>query len=269
MASKLRTPLILSGVIAGLAAASSAGPFYLDLYRHDTPLMLGTLEGSDLITLFLATPLLIWGMILTMRGSAAGILLWIGMLECMLYTFAYYLLGAEMNEFFLVYAALAALSLLAIISAMSNAWLTAIGSTFKKKTPARRISLFMFAVAAALAGLWSYDWYQITLQGADLGMPAETFRLTAGVGMAVFVPLMLVIAGMLWRRTPAGYALATSIMVMATVYPLTLIASSLFQARAGVERAWATVPLWAAIAAGSLLCCAALFRNMQKPRFSE
>jgi len=152
---------------------------------------------------------------------------------------------------------------------MNNAWLTAIGSTFRKKTPARLISLFMFVVALVLAGLWSHQWFQVTLKGADAGMPAEVMHLIASVDMTVYVPVMLVVAGMLWRRTPLGYAQATSLMVASTVFPLTLIASAPFQARAGVAGAWNTVPLWAVIAAGSLLCCVALFRNMQKPHFTE
>ena len=269
MARKLRTPIIVSGVIAILAVISSAGPFYLDLYRRDLPFALGAQQGTDLVTLFIATPLLVFGMVLTMRGSARGIVLWIGMLEYMLYTFIYYLLGAQMNEFFLIYVALCALSLHALISAMNNAWLTAIGSTFRKSTPARRVSLYMFCFALLLADLWTYQWYRITLLGTDVGMPAEAAHLIASVDLTVFMPVMLVVAVMLWRRTPIGYAQATSLMLMSTVYPLVLVASAPFQAKAGVPGAWTMVPLWAALSAGSLICSLALLRSMQSPKHSS
>ncbi|HUO99224.1 MAG TPA: hypothetical protein VMU01_11175 [Rhizomicrobium sp.] len=267
MASKLRAPLILSGAVAVLAAASSVVPFFVDLYRRDPPFALGAQQGTDLVTLILGVPLLVTGMVLTMRGSARGILFWIGMLEYMLYTFVYFLLGAQMNELFLVYAAICALSLLAVISAMNNAWLTSIGSTFRRSTPARRVSLFMFLFAAVLAALWTYLWHRTIFEGADAGMPAEAFHLIASVDLTIFVPIVLVVAAMLWRRTPMGYAQATSVMVMSTIYPLVLIASAPFQANAGVEGAWTTVPLWAAMSAGSLLCAFSLLRNMQNPKF--
>ena len=253
-------------MIVILAVVSSVGPFYLDLYRRDGPFALGAQQGTDLVTLFLATPLLMAGTILTMRGSARGILLWIGMLEYMLFNFIHYLLGAQMNAFFLVYAALCALCLHALISAMNNAWLTAIGSTFRKSTPARRISLYMLVFAALLTALWSLQWYRITFQGADTGLPAEAVHLFAAVDLTVFVPAMLVVAAMLWRRTPTGYAQATSLMIASSVYPLVLIASAPFQAHAGVQGAWTAVPLWAVLSAGSFLCSLALLRNMQQPK---
>ena len=269
MARKLRAPIVVTAAIVILAIISSIGPFYFDLYRRDLPLALGAQQGTDLVTLLIAVPLLIFGMVLTMRGSARGIVLWIGMLEYMLYTFTYYLLGAQMNEFFLIYVALCALSLHALISAMNNAWLTAIGSTFRKSTPARRVSLYMFCFALLLAVLWTYQWYRVTLLGADVGMPAEAVHLVASVDLTVFVPVMLVVAVMLWRRTPIGYVQAASLMLMSTVYPLVLIASAPFQAKAGVQGAWTMVPLWAALSAGSLLCSLALLKNMQSPKHSS
>ena len=95
--------------IAILAALTSIGGLLRpDLYR-DNLFVKTTWLGNDAVTLFIAVPILIAALVYSAKGSSKGQLIWMGMLDYMLYNYAFYLFGAAFNVFFLLYAALLAL----------------------------------------------------------------------------------------------------------------------------------------------------------------
>ena len=264
MPAKLKPAFVLSGFIAILAIASSVGPFSFDLYRRDSAFVMGAQQGTDLVTLFVATPLLLLGLFGAMRGSQRAKLLWISMLSYMLYNFLFYLLGAALNEFFLIYVALCALSIHALIVALNNADIAAIGERFGAKVPAKGISAYMLFFAALLAGMWTFQWYKLTFgDGQAVGVPSEAVHLIAAIDMTLFAPLLAIAAILLWRRRTLGYSLASIIMIMASVYTPVLIASAPFQFNAGMSDAWAMVPLWIFLTAGSIAASVFLLANLK------
>ena len=111
---------ILSILIAILAALAAAGGlFFSHLYR-DNAFVITTWLGNDAVTLFLAVPILVIALIFSARGSLRARLVWLGALDYMLYNYAFYLFGAAFNAFFLVYAALLALSIFALIFGLAS-----------------------------------------------------------------------------------------------------------------------------------------------------
>ena len=94
---KLETTSVLSVIIAVLALIASAGGLiFKDLYQ-DNAFVRTTWLGNDAVTLFLAVPVLTTAMVLTERGSMKAQLVWLGMLDYMLYNYAFYLFGAAFN----------------------------------------------------------------------------------------------------------------------------------------------------------------------------
>jgi hypothetical protein len=263
-----RDRYVLTIVVAMLALVASIAPLVFDLYARDPAFAKGAQRGADVVTLILGAPLLLLGMTLAGRGSARGRILWIGMLEYILYDFIFYLLGAQMNELLPIYVLVCALSLYALISLMNSAELTDLGESFDAAVPARPVAAWMFFFAALLAGVWLTLWYVnlfIDPRGG-MGLPSEAVHLVAAVDMTVYCPAFLVIGVLLWRRTPTGFAHASAAMAMSSLFPLTLIATAPFQARLGVPNAWATVPLWACLSLGSFICCVAMLRRVRPPR---
>jgi hypothetical protein len=261
-----RTPYILGTITAVLAVISSVVPLVFDLYARDPAFAKGAQLGTDLVTLFLATPLLVVAMVLAARGSTRARLVWIGMLEYMVYNFLYYLLGAQMNALLPAYVALCALPLYALIMLMNKTDMTALGTAFAASAPARRVAGWMVLFALLLAVMWLVQWYLTVFTGwRNDGLPAEAIHLIAAVDLTVFCPAFLIIATLLWRREPLGLAHAAAAMVMASVYPIVLIASAPFQAGLGVADAWTAVPLWAALSLGSLVSAVALLSRLGRP----
>ena len=115
---ELAFPTVLSVLIAGvLAVTSVAGLVWgqQGLYRAD-PTTLPAFLGQDALTLLVGLPLLIGAAWSTRRGSLRGLLVWLGALFFIAYSYAYYLLSPEFNPLFPAY--------LTIVSASCIAWFT-------------------------------------------------------------------------------------------------------------------------------------------------
>lgn len=135
--TKTKVVLILSVFIAGFAALASASGLFLKGVYRDNAFVTTTWLGNDAVTLFLAVPILLAAMVFGMRGSRMAALVWLGVLDYMLYNYAFYLFGAAFNVYFLVYAALLALSIFALIFGLVGLDVTALSRQFSEKTPVK------------------------------------------------------------------------------------------------------------------------------------
>ena len=88
-----------------MAVASLAG-LLRDGFYCDAEWAKAAWFGNDIVTLFVAVPILVIALLLARRGSRRGELLWYAMLGYAVYNYAFYLFGARMNELFLLYAVL-------------------------------------------------------------------------------------------------------------------------------------------------------------------
>lgn len=127
------------GVLIGILMLiqSAAGVFVQGVYREREVLALATFVGNDLVTLVVGVPMILGALIYSGHGSQRARLLLIGMLHYALYNNAFYVLGATFNGLFLVYVALLALSILALIHALSGLDVRAIAASFRLRTPVR------------------------------------------------------------------------------------------------------------------------------------
>ena len=77
-----------------------------------------------------------------------------------------------------------------------------------------------------MAGLWSW----ISLRFAVIGdlpgsVPADGFHTVFAVDLCLLVPSLVLSGLLLWRRVPAGYALAAAVSVFGAVYQLNLMSA--------------------------------------------
>lgn len=263
----MRVAIILSRIAAALAAVASAGGLVLpDLYRDNTWIT-SAWRGNDLVTLGLAVPLLLAGLARA-RGSGRGQLVWLGMLAYLVYGYAYYLFGAAFNRFFLLYVAIFALSILALLHAVSALDIQALGRAFGRRTPARALAAYLLLLAVGLGGAWVAVCLGFVVTGR---VPAAIVASGHPTGIVFALDLSLLVPGFLlaglwtWRRQPRGFVLAAVMSIKGATYTLALAAASVVAARAGVAGAGAEIPLWAALTAVNAVACALLLGNFQAP----
>lgn len=221
-------PLIALAAIAGLVAA--------DVYARNPAKLIPALRGQDLVTL-LALPVLGLALYRARRGSVRAMLIWIGLLGYMFYTYAGAAVGYAFAELTLLYVVLFSFSVFALATTAGGLGTTLIAQAFDPVTPRRAAAGFLMLIGLLLAGLWLGQIGAYLISGV---LPAGV--VTAGGGsyfvfafdLGLVLPLTLLGAVWLWQRRPWGYVLASYILVKATTMGLALLAMNWFNLRAGV-----------------------------------
>lgn len=262
--SKLRTNSahVVSLVVVALAILASVGGIVVDGLYQDNLLVTSGFYGNDLVTLLVAVPLLAGSLIFAIRGSMRAQLVWLGMLVYMVYNFSFYLFGAAFNSLFLVYVALFALSIFALISGSIRLDAERINKKFWTGRPVKWICGYMLLVGLILGGLWislSLN-YIITGQVPDVIVAVDhPTNVIGALDLSLIVPLFLVGAIWLWQRQPRGYVLAAIANVNGSVYMLALAASTISAVQAGASEELSQVALWGFVGTGCLIATLFLF----------
>jgi len=218
-----------------MAVAAAAGLFVPGFYP-DYPWAAEALRGGDLVTLTVATPLLVAALVAANRGSERALLVLGGALGYAVYNYAYVVFGAEFNDLFLVHVAILSLAIWALISLLPGLDVDRLAARFGPRTPARPVAGLFAIVAAVLAGMWTYFSLRQAITGDLPGgaAPPAALHLVYATDLTFFVVPLAVSAVLLWRRTPWGYLLGTVMAVTGASYLVNLMAAAAFQAHADV-----------------------------------
>jgi hypothetical protein len=264
----LRAASVLSGIVAVMmAAAAGAGLFAEELYR-DGAWAREAFRGADLVTLVLAVPLLIGSLILSVRGSRRGQVVWIGLLGYAVYNYAYGVFGAEFNDVFLLHIAILSMSLFALACALPS-----LAARWPARPRAYRadrwIGSFLVVVGVAQGGLWVALVLRYAFTGRLLNdIPTEGQHLVFGLDLALLVPTLVLAGVLLFRRRPIGTLLGSAVCVFGAVYQINLMMAGMFQENAGVAGVKA-FPLESLVLTGAFLIAAAAMLRRSGLRASE
>jgi hypothetical protein len=262
--TKLKPAYVLSTLIAVLAALVSIGGLLLpDVYR-DNAFVKTTWLGNDAVTLFLAVPLLAASLVYSARGSLKAQLIWMGMLDYMLYNYAFYLFGTAFNAFFLIYVALTGLSIFALIFGLVNLDADKISEQFKEKTPVKWISGYFLFVAFGLGFVYLAQSIAFIVTGqlpAIVTITEHPTNVVFALDLILLVPWLVVGALWLMKRQPWGYVIAGIINVKGPLYTFILLVNTALVTRAGLGGE-GELPLWATLTALGLIACGLFYRNM-------
>jgi hypothetical protein len=245
-------------VLVGLLAlvASAAGLFWKDggthfpfttlngqevqmygegLYRNDTIFTAATFIGTDAVTILVCIPFLIIAFLLHRRRSLRGGFLLIGVLSFFLYNGASLAFGAAYNQFFLVYIALFTASLFAFILAYNSIDYLTLPSRISAGMPHRGLSVFFLVTGVALLFIWLSDVVIALIEGhAPSLLASYTTMVTYVLDIGVIVPALLVTQHLIRRRSPLGYPLASTLLVLCTIIGVAVTAQTAVQTSLGV-----------------------------------
>lgn len=268
---KLKPVTILSILIAILATIASAGGLLLDGLYRDNAFVTTTWLGNDAITLFLAVPILIAAMIFANRGSLKAQLIWMGALDYMLYNYAFYLFGASFNWFFLIYAALLALSIFALIFGLINLDVNGISQQFRKDTPVKWIGGYFIFVASGLGLVYliqSIGFITTDNVPAIVTMSGHPTNVVFALDLTLLIPWLILGALWLMKRQPWGYVITGILNVKGPLYTLVLAMNSILVVYAGISET-SELPLWGTLTVLGLIASVLFYINMQPENGSE
>ena len=262
-----RTAYVLSVLAAILMAVASAVGLFVPGFYPDIPWAAQALRGGDLVTLCVATPLLVVALVAAARGAGRARLIWAGALGYAVYNYAYVALGAEFNDLFLVHVAILSLAIWALICLLSAPGTRAVAARFGPRTPARPVAAFFAVVAAVLSGLWTYYSLRQAITGDLPGgaAPPNALHMVYATDLTFFVVPLAVATVLLWRRTRWGYLLGTVMAVMGATYLVNLMSAAAFQAHAHVAGVAAFSPLSLVLDLAFVAAAVAMLTTMTGP----
>ena len=257
--------LLTAATAVTMATVSAVGVFATDWLYRDNALVTATFRGQDMVTLAVAVPLLLLGLVWEMRGSLRGRVLWLGMLFYAMYGYLFYAVAAAFNQFFLLYVATFGLPLYALLFSVPRLDLTRLGAAMGGNA-ARRVALIYTSVVAVGLGLL---WVGISLSYLvtdDVPQPIVDSGHPTGVVFAIdlvfIVPPMLLAALWLVRRESLGWVLSGVMSVGGSVYTLTLAVASVEVARQHVG-AGSELPIWAGLTVLGVATVVLLFASIR------
>jgi len=250
----------LSIVLAALMVAQAGLGLLVPGAYRDVTWIKATWFGNDLVTLFIAVPLLLVAMRFAAQGSTRARLVWLGALGYAVYNYTYYVLGAALNVFFAMYVLTFVVAAAALIVGLVGTDPAVVAKAFPVKTPARAIGGYYVFVAVGLSVVWLGTWAAYAFAGRPTPVETEAFHLVAALDMTLMVPALVTGGVLLWRRRPWGYIVAPVAGIQASLYLLVLSVNSVVAISRGIVAAPGELPIWGTLLALTFTATAWLVR---------
>lgn len=232
------------------------------LYYWDTVSSAAQMQANDVITLFLALPLLGVSFWLTQKGSLRGRLLLTGTLGFILYTYITMSFGAAYNPFFLIYVALFSLSLFAFVLSMMSFDVDALPARFSQKLPRKWIAGLLFFAATFLSLAWLGRIAQTFTPGAVPALENTTSMFIQAMDLGIVVPVCVLSAVLLLRRSAWGYLLASVGLVKFLTLGTAVSLMGLNMARVGVPINPLELVIFSGMALAGIITTITLLKNV-------
>ncbi len=216
---------LLSATLALLAIAATLPTFALDGVLQGPAAMNGSARGTALAMLVLGVPMLVASQAATRRRVTWALPVWLGAIGYLLYNAFMLLFATPFNSLFLLYVATFSLALWTLVAMLRVIDVGAVIGLGVWRIPGRAIAVFVWVIVALNAAAWLRAIVPALPDGADADFLVGTGLTTAPTyvqDLAVWLPLMAVAAGWLWRGLAWGYLVVSSILTMWVVESLTI-----------------------------------------------
>jgi len=263
----LQAAYVLSWLIVVLVVTISILGLTVQGLYHDGAWANEAFRGADLITLAIATPLLIGSLVLARRGSARATAVWIGMLGYVLYNYAFAVFGANFNDAFLLHIAVFSCAVYALACGLAALDVIGICEQLRTERWARWAGGFLVIVGVVQGALWVLLIVRNAITGELLAdVPVQGQHVVFALDLSLMMPALVISGVLLFRRRAAGFLLGTAVAVLGAVYTLNGLAAAWFQSRAGVPGTKAFSPDAVALSVAMVVPAAMLLLGSRRHR---
>jgi hypothetical protein len=205
-------------LIALMLITAFAGTFFPTLYSDFTrPQRVAESQGQDVVTLFIALPLLLVAMRLTRRGDVRGPLLWVGTLGYTLYVYLVYAYGGLYNVCFPLYVAIMGLCIFSIIGVLNGVDAGAVHARVRAGMPRKLIAGYFIVTVVLLTFIWG-----AAVATAIATKTPDEGTLIYVTDLAFVLPVFALAGVWLWQCQPWGDVLAGVMLVKAVTLGLSI-----------------------------------------------
>lgn len=234
------------------------------LYYYDTVSSAAQQQGNDVVTMFVALPLLAFSSWMTFRSSLRGRLLLTGTLGFFLYTYLSMCMLTAFNALLLVYVAIFGLSLYSFILCMMSFDLEDLPRHFSDRLPRGWIAALLFVIGAFLALTWLMRVVSPLIQNTPPLLDNGITMVIQAMDLSLIVPLAVLAGILLLRRSAWGYLLTSVFVLKAIALGLAVSAMVVNMILAGVpEGAGIAIP-FLGITVLNVFAAISLWKNIQE-----
>ncbi len=233
------------------------------LYRFDTVSSAAQEKGQDVVTLVITLPVLVVSAWLAFRGSLRGRLLLAGTIGYFLYTYMMMACNTAYNQLFLVYVALASLSLYAFILCMMSFDLGSLPQSFSPRLPRRAIAGLLFAAGGFLFLAWMGRIVPPLLQNVTPPLENSTTLVIQAMDLGILVPLTFLSGILLLKRSAWGYLLASVAVMKFASYGIAVSAMGINMIFSGIEGGEGLLVVFLVLTLVNLVLAVLLLKNVE------
>lgn len=262
-----RTFVFLS-IAAGIlmALAGYLGVADSGTYAKETENWAGQAVGQDRVNLWVVFPVLLASSYLVLkRNSFRALLVWLGVLIYLIYSFVLYSFFVHFGPLFLCYVVVLGLSFYAFVGALAGLDWPGAGERCAR-VRVKPASVLLATVALLFGLLWLADILTALARGglpADLeqvGLPVNPIHV---LDLAILLPGAFIVAVLLWRRKTRGYVLAVPFLVFFVLMGLAIISMMTVTAQKGFAVPWPQLIVMGTVIAASTLISAQYLKRIQ------
>jgi hypothetical protein len=205
------------------------------IYRHMSAEVAPQGIAQDYVTLFIAIPVLITGLVLARKNSLKGRFLLTGTLGYFLVTYLFYLAMGMYNVLFLVYVLLLGISFFAFLLSLFSFNEHTLSNTFRKTVSVKATGGFLIFNAVCIALLWLNIIVPPLWNGTLIPLQAEhyTTLIVQGLDLAILLPAAFISGILFIKRKPWGYLLAPIYFVFLSLLMTALTAKVIAMSQLG------------------------------------
>ena len=263
-------PYRLSALLAAVAVAACLPTLLVPSLLGGPAVMVGSARGTALVVLVVTVPVLLLSSHAASRGSARGLVVWLGAVAHLAYQGVLLCFATPINSLFLLYVGVLGLAVHTGALLLLRTDVAALASRWSRRTPVRPAAAVLGVVAGLNALLWVAR--SLPVIGSD-----DPTSVVEGTGLTtnpvivqdlgVWLPLALTAAWLLWRRRPSGLVAGAVVLVLWTLEGVTVAADQLVGAQADPSSEWATpeaAALFAVLAVVTAVPMALLLRALDR-----
>jgi hypothetical protein len=261
----------LSGALVVAAAAAAGFSFFFSSLLTGAPVAVGCLRGTALVILVVGLPVLAVAMARTARGSARGLVVWLGTVAYLLYQAVLFCFATPVNSLFLIYIAYLGLAVWSIVVLLRATDLTGYRARLSPRLPARFIAGFAFVIAVLNAYVWLARIVPALWRSQPSTLVQDTGLLTNPVfvqDLAIWLPLLITAAIAAWRRQAWGTLITGAMLAMFVLESTGIATDQWFGSQAdplSSSASMSMVPAFAVLAAITALPLIRYLRNIDRP----
>ena len=256
----------LSGTLAVVTLAKSATGALLPSVFRDPPMPRGNAQGTDVVILMVAIPILVASIILTARGSRRAQIVWLGALSYILYNSVLFAFDIAFNPLFLLYVASLSLSLWSIVALLVQVDVDEMRARFAANLPVRHFAIYIVITSVFFFFTWMRQIVPAMFEDTTPAFLHGTNMLTSPVhvlDLGFALPLSILGAVWLWQRKSWGYLLVGLMLSMLTIETASIAVDQVFGHLSDPTASLDAFPLFAVLTLVGLVVVIAFLRYLR------